>query len=124
MMMMKMMITMIMMMMMIHSNGDVFEFRYVRDVVEGPSMYRWAATGQVEEAEYQAGVRDDITARTDNNNHPSCVQVKHGPGRELSAAGDVETRTWRSGQLHGPAQVAGANGDRLEFCYVEVGGSV
>ena len=123
MMMMKMMITM-MMMMMIHSNGDVFEFRYVRDVVEGPSMYRWAATGQVEEAEYQAGVRDDITARTDNNNHPSCVQVKHGPGRELSAAGDVETRTWRSGQLHGPAQVAGANGDRLEFCYVEVGGSL
>ena len=58
MMMMKMMITM-MMIMMIHSNGDVFEFRYVRDVVEGPSMYRWAATGQVEEAEYQAGVRDD-----------------------------------------------------------------
>ena len=121
---MMMMITM-MMMMMIHSNGDVFEFRYVRDVVEGPSMYRWAATGQVEEAEYQAGVRDDITARTDNNNHPcACVQVKHGPGRELSAAGDVETRTWRSGQLHGPAQVAGANGDRLEFCYVEVGGSL
>ena len=58
MMMMKMMITM-MMMMMIHSNGDVFEFRYVRDVVEGPSMYRWAATGQVEEAEYQAGVGGD-----------------------------------------------------------------
>ena len=54
----------------------------------------------------------------------ACVQVKHGPGRELSAAGDVETRTWRSGQLDGPAQVAGANGDRLEFCYVEVGGSV
>ena len=50
--------------------------------------------------------------------------MKHGPGRELSAAGDVETRTWRSGQLDGPAQVAGANGDRLEFCYVEVGGSV
>ena len=118
---MKMMITV--MMMMIHSNGDVFEFRYVRDVVEGPSMYRWAATGQVEEAEYQAGVGGhDIRART--GNHRPCVQVKHGPGRELSAAGDVETRTWRSGQLDGPAQVAGANGDRLEFCYVEVGGSV
>ena len=63
---MKMMITV--MMMMIHSNGDVFEFRYVRDVVEGPSMYRWAATGQVEEAEYQAGVGGhDITARTSNH---------------------------------------------------------
>ena len=70
------------------------------NVMEGRSVYTWA-NGQVEEAEYRAG-------------------LKEGPGVETSPAGDREERTWVAGQLSGPATTTGANGDRLEFCYVEV----
>ena len=85
---------------MVGQGGDVFEFSYKDNVMEGRSVYTWA-NGQVEEAEYRAG-------------------LKEGPGVEISPGGDREERTWVAGQLSGPATTTGANGDRLEFCYVKV----
>ena len=79
-------------------NGDIFEFNYKDNLIDGQSMYRWP-NGQYEEAVYVNG-------------------VKHGEGVEVSENGDKETRTWVSGVLEGGAVVRGQNGDTLEFSYV------
>ena len=103
---------------MVGASGDVFMFCYEKNLMVGPSKYTWP-TGQTEEATFVSGVKQGqgVEVRQNGCSDP-CLTYSL---TQIGANGDKETRNWNDGVLDGPAIVEGANGDRLEFLYVNVG---
>jgi len=71
-------------------NGDVVEYEYKEDCIDGKAVYTLASGGK-EISTYVKG-------------------VKHGKSEEVRANGDREERNYRNGVLHGPAVLRVKNG--------------